>query len=171
MGKLIGSQFVKGGGRVNLLEMPSLFEQSFETVAPPAAPTPPPGLTTIPATGTGPAQPTMPVVKGKGITLPWKYKSTHETDGLQDEGFTKAIDIMGDPGTPVSAPSGGKVIYFHPTGAQGGGSMLIRFDNGREGWIGHIANGLPAGTKFKGGTRLALISPDHAHPHVHWSLK
>jgi murein DD-endopeptidase MepM/ murein hydrolase activator NlpD len=166
-GQNIANQLISGGGRMDLLALPEIQKQSFRQNLIPV-----PGQGGKPATGGGPVQPSMmPTVPGKGITLPWKYKSTHETDGLQDEGFTRAIDIMGTPGTPVSAPSGGTVVYFHPTGAQGGGSMLIRFANGREAWIGHIANGLPAGTKFKGGMQLAQISPDHPRPHVHWSLR
>jgi len=49
--------------------------------------------------------------------------------------------------------------------------MMVRFQNGREGWIGHIAQGLPAGTKIAPGTQLAVISGDHPRPHVHWDLR
>jgi murein DD-endopeptidase MepM/ murein hydrolase activator NlpD len=90
---------------------------------------------------------------------------------LEKEGFTNAIDIMGAPGTPVLAPMQGTVLYFHPEGAQGGGSMEVKFADGRIGWIGHVDNGLPAGTKVGPGSQLAVISAHHARPHVHWDLR
>lgn len=104
--------------------------------------------------------------RGKGLTLPLKYQGTHVTDNL-GWGTKTAIDIMGDPGTPIRAPLAGVVLEWNPTGAQGGGSMLVRYANGRKAWIGHITRGLRPGTQFRPGTTLALISPDHPRPHVH----
>lgn len=101
-----------------------------------------------------------------GLELPLKWKGTHVTDDL-GWGTNTAVDIMGDPGTPLHFPVGGEVVYFHPQGAQGGGSMLIRLENGREIWMGHITSGLKAGTRFRPGDRIAVISPDHPRPHVH----
>jgi murein DD-endopeptidase MepM/ murein hydrolase activator NlpD len=165
----IRDQFIAGKGRIDLFGLGPTRAASYKEVELP----PPPQLQEQ-AQQAKPGSnfvPTHAAQPGKGINLPWEYKSTHVTDGLTDEGFTRAIDIMGSPGTPVFSPQGGTVIYFHPTGAQGGGSMLVRFKDGREGWIGHIENGLPAGTKFKAGSQLADISPDHPRPHVHWSLR
>jgi len=107
---------------------------------------------------------------GKMLVLPTSTNGTHVTDGL-GWGTRSAQDIMGDPGTPVGAPESGTIIYFHPTGAQGGGSMLFRSDSGREYWLGHIDNGLEAGTKVKRGQSLAVISGDHAAPHVHIDIR
>lgn len=109
--------------------------------------------------------------KGSLLILPTKWESTHPTSGLEDQGFTSAIDIMGKAGTIVGAPEAGIVVYFHPTGAQGGGSMLLRTPSGREYWIGHIANGVKAGTRVKRGQRIADISADHDAPHVHLDRK
>ena len=122
----------------------------------------------MPRSGGGPSGgPESPLVKtGKGFRFPTTPKGTHVSDGL-GWGTKTAQDIMGAPGTAVQAPMGGQVVYWHPTGAQGGGSMLIRLDNGREYWLGHIANGVKAGTRFKRGQTLALISPDHRAPHLH----
>lgn len=107
---------------------------------------------------------------GQAIMLRTKYKGTHVTDGL-GWGKKTAEDIMGSPGTPVLAPVGGRVIYWHPTGAQGGGSMLLRLDNGQEMWLGHIDGGMQKGTRFKPGQELAVISPDHPRPHVHVDVR
>jgi hypothetical protein len=163
------NQFAKSG-RINLLNLPTMQARSLVTRP---VPLPPQAIAHAAKaqTGYGPVDPAQPVLTGKGIALPWHYKSTHVTDGLTNEGFTRAIDIMGNPGTPVRSPAAGTVLYFHPTGAQGGGSMMVRFADGREGWIGHIANGLPAGAKIKAGTELAVISADHPRPHVHWDLR
>jgi murein DD-endopeptidase MepM/ murein hydrolase activator NlpD len=103
---------------------------------------------------------------GKGFMFPTTPKGTHVSSGL-DWGTKTAEDIMAAPGTAVQAPMGGQVVYWHPAGAQGGGSMLIRLDNGREYWMGHIANGVKAGTRFKKGHTLALVSSDHRAPHLH----
>lgn len=119
-----------------------------------------------------PHDPGLPVERaGKLLILPTKWEATHPTSGLEKAGFTSAIDIMGAPGTPVGAPEEGVVVYFHPDGAQGGGSMLLRTSSGREYWIGHIANGVRAGTRVKRGQRIATISADHPRPHVHLDRK
>lgn len=131
----------------------------------------------LPAAPRAPGKPRRPkdpendrvVTEASGgfLQLPTKWKSTHPTSGLEDEGFTTAIDIMGTAGTRVGAPEDGVVVYFHPDGAQGGGSMLLRTKSGREYWMGHIANGVKAGTRVKRGQRIADVSADHARPHVH----
>lgn len=108
---------------------------------------------------------------GDMLVLPTKWESTHPTSGLEDKGFTSAIDIMGAPGTIVGAPEDSVVVYWHPTGAQGGGSMLLRTPSGREYWLGHIANGVKAGTRVRRGQRIATISADHPRPHVHLDRK
>lgn len=112
---------------------------------------------------TGPTSPHK--ANGKTLRIPDNPHGTHNTDGLWSS--KTAEDIMASPGTAVKAPGSGKVVYWHPTGAQGGGSMLIRLDNGKEYWLGHIANGVKAGTRFKAGQTLALISSDHKAPHLH----
>lgn len=103
---------------------------------------------------------------GKSFIFPLDPHGTHETDGL-GWGTRSAEDIMSRPGTAVKAPLGGSVVYWKPHGAQGGGSLLIRLSNGKQYWLGHIANGLKAGTRFKPGQVLAYISSDHAAPHLH----
>ena len=155
------------GGRLDLTQLPGVVGSSFQLPPPPPAAsgaTAPPGGATAP--GAAPIE-----YKGKELVLPTSWKSTHVTDGLADKGFTHAEDIMGHPGTPVGAPEEGVVMYFHPTGAQGGGSMMIRAASGRTYWLGHIADGVPAGTKVTRGQRIATISGDHPRPHVHidWS--
>jgi len=107
---------------------------------------------------------------GDLLILPTYWKGTHPTGGSSWAGQgSTATDIMAKAGTQVGAPEPGVVEYFHPTGAQGGGSM--RFDPDAPGpdyWIGHIAQGLPSGTRIKHrGQRIARISRDHAAPHAH----
>lgn len=113
-----------------------------------------------------PAQQTTASVTGKGVQVPISWTGTHVSDGL-GWGTNTAEDIMAAPGTPVLAPESGIVVYFHPTGAQGGGSMLIRTDSGREYWLGHIDKGVRPGTKVRRGQRVAVVSADHPRPHVH----
>lgn len=107
-----------------------------------------------------------PKLSGKTLYPGTSWKGTHVTSGL-GWGTRTAADMMAAPGTIVEAPESGVVEYFHPTGAQGGGSMLFRGDSGREYWLGHIANGLPAGTRVRKRKRVALVSADHAAPHLH----
>ena len=107
---------------------------------------------------------------GELLVLPKTWKGTHPTGGSSWAGQgSTATDIMAKAGTIVGAPEPGVVEYFHPTGAQGGGSM--RFDPDAPGpdyWVGHISQGVPAGTRIrKRGKRIARISPDHAAPHAH----
>lgn len=109
--------------------------------------------------------PGLPMARsGNVMTLPTSFKSSHMTSGL---GWP-AIDIMAEAGTVVGAPEAGVVEYWHPEGAQGGGSIL--FDPiapGPDYWLGHLDAGVPAGTRLKRGQRLALVSSRHAAPHVH----
>ena len=100
------------------------------------------------------------------LILPTKWKGTHVTDGL-GWGTPTASDIMGKAGTRVGAPEDGVIVYYHPTGAQGGGSMLFRSNSGKEYWIGHIDGGLKAGARVRRGQTIAQISADHPRPHVH----
>lgn len=100
------------------------------------------------------------------VQLPTRWMGTHVTDGLK-WGSKTAEDIMAKAGTAVLAPEDSEVVYFHPTGAQGGGSMLLRTASGREYWLGHIDQGLAAGSRVRRGQQLAIVSADHAHPHVH----
>ena len=169
MGQSIAQKILQGGGRLDLGLLPDTVQEAWKTVEVPAHVE----QHSRQANTGGDLQNGGPVLtaNGKVMNLPWNYTSTHETDGLQDEGFTRAIDIMASPGTSVRSPGAGTIQYFHPTGAQGGGSMLIHFDNGKTAWLGHIANGLPGGTRIKAGQQIALISADHAHPHAHWSIQ
>lgn len=109
----------------------------------------------------------VPASLAHGLLYPGtSWGGTHETSGL-GWGTKTAADMMADPGTIVGAPESGTVVYFHPTGAQGGGSMLFKGDSGAQYWLGHIANGLPPGTRVKRKQRVALVSSDHAAPHLH----
>lgn len=136
-------------------DLAPLFRSAFKAVPP------------VGGRAVNPESPGSPLkYTGKGFMFPTTPKGTHVTDDL-GWGTKTAQDIMASPGSAVQAPMGGQVVYWHPTGAQGGGSMLIRLDNGREYWMGHIANGVKAGTRFKRGQTLALISPDHPRPHLH----
>lgn len=99
--------------------------------------------------------------------LPTSWQPTHVSDGL-GWGTKSAVDLFpGPPGTPVGSPVSGAVVYFHPDGAQGGGSMLIRGDDGYEYWLGHIDAGVPAGTRLARGSQIAVVSSRHPRPHVH----
>jgi len=120
--------------------------------------------------GGGEGEHADPYQGGSLLVLPRTWKGTHPTGGSSWAGQgSTATDIMAKAGTIVGAPEPGVVEYFHPTGAQGGGSM--RFDPDAPGpdfWIGHIAQGVPAGTRIKRrGQRIARISSDHAAPHAH----
>lgn len=104
---------------------------------------------------------------GSAELIPSKsWAGSHVTDGL-GWGTKTAIDIMAKPGTTVGLPVGGAVVRWDPEGAQGGGSMLVVTDDGREIWLGHIMDGAAPGTRFGPGQIIARISPDHEHPHLH----
>ncbi len=104
--------------------------------------------------------------KGKAFNVPLEWSGTHVTDGL-GWGTKTAHDFILPAGTRLNAPESGKVVYFHPTGAQGGGSMKFKGDSGKVYWFGHIANGMPAGRRLKKGQRFADVSADHETPHLH----
>ena len=111
-----------------------------------------------------------PPYTGKGLlTLPTRWKGTHDTSGADwNANRATAADIMARAGTLVGAPEAGRVVYYHPEGAQGGGSLL--FDPQAPGpnyWLGHLDAGAPAGTRVKRGGYLARVSSRHAAPHVH----
>lgn len=110
---------------------------------------------------------TAPRPKGRVLALPKSFKGTHVTDNL-GWGTKTARDIMAPAGTPVGAPESGTVLYFHEQGAQGGGSMELLTPKGKRYWLGHIANGLPAGTRVKRGQPLAVVADQNVSaPHVH----
>lgn len=119
---------------------------------------------------TGPGQGASPSAPHGVLQLPTHWKGTHITDGL-GWGTKTAEDIMGAAGTPVGAPESGTVLYFHPDGAQGGGSMEFRSDSGRTYWLGHLDNGVKAGTRVERGGVVAYISSRHPRPHVHIDVR
>jgi murein DD-endopeptidase MepM/ murein hydrolase activator NlpD len=155
------------GGSVDFTQLPGVVSSSFITPpTPPAAPGGQPQGAQTP----GAVAPGQGVEwNGKKLVLPTKWKSTHPTDGLADQGFTHAEDIMGSPGTAVGAPEAGTVVRHGS--AQGGQSLWLRADSGRMYWIGHIESNVPVGTQVKRGQTIAQISADHPRPHVHidWS--
>lgn len=100
------------------------------------------------------------------VQLPTHFQGTHVTDRL-GWGTKTAHDFMAPAGAPVQSPVSGTIIYFHPTGAQGGGSMLIRGDDGYEYWLGHIEGGIPGG-RIQAGQQIASIAHQSVSaPHVH----
>ena len=115
------------------------------------------------------SEPTMPYKAGGAkFVLPAQWKPKHVPDGL-GWNTRSAVDLFPvGPGTPVGAPEPGTVEYFHPTGAQGGGSMMYQGDSGREYWIGHIAGGAPSGSHLRRGQRIAVVADQNVSvPHVH----
>jgi murein DD-endopeptidase MepM/ murein hydrolase activator NlpD len=103
---------------------------------------------------------------GRVLNLPLRWKGTHNTDNLTAAGRNTAIDIMADAGTAVTAPFDGTVERWGS--AQGGESMYLRAKNGKRYWLGHVADMIPAGSRFRKGSVIAYISSDHAAPHAHW---
>lgn len=100
---------------------------------------------------------------GNFLQLPTDFKSTHMTSGL---GWP-AEDIMASAGTVVGAPEAGRVVYWHPEGAQGGGSIMFDPDApGPNYWLGHLDAGAKPG-HYRRGQRIALVSSRHPRPHVH----
>lgn len=157
LGNAMLGQFISGGGRIDINSLPGLTQSFYEQPEPPAPAAPGP---------VAPAKiPKLPSGEGGFMQLPTKWKSTHPTDGLADQGFTHAVDIMGSAGTQVGAPVSGTIIRHGS--AQGGQSLWFRGDDGRTYWIGHIESSIPAGTKVRRGEVIATISSDHPRPHVH----
>lgn len=161
MAQTIVDALISGGGQVNFANLPQQVESAWGTqkvdLTPDATPT---------GAATGPTKPVQATRTGQGILPPLTFKATHQTSGLGWD----AIDIMDPPGTPVRSPISGVVKYFHPEGAQGGGSMEIIGDDGQTYWLGHIANGLPGGTRIDPGTLLAVVANQSVSaPHLHWA--
>lgn len=123
--------------------------------------TPPSASNPMPTPGGGAAPQAGPMLQ-PGTS----WKGSHVTDGL-GWGTKSAEDIMASPGTGVGAPESGTIKYFHPNGAQGGGSMMLVGDSGAVYWLGHVADGLGAGSRVEAGQRIAAVSSDHARPHLH----
>lgn len=102
------------------------------------------------------------------LVLPTSWRGTHDTSGADwNANAATAADIMAAAGTIVGAPEPGRIIRHGS--AQGGESLYFDPDApGGNYWIGHIANPLPIGTRVRRrGQRIAVVSPDHAAPHVH----
>lgn len=97
-------------------------------------------------------------------------KGTHVTDNLDwNNGRKTARDIMASPGTVVGAPEAGTILRHGS--AQGGESLYFKGKSGRLYWLGHITNVLPEGAEVQAGQKIALISPDHPRPHLHFDYK
>lgn len=112
------------------------------------------------------------VINGNIIIPEVGAPGTHVTDGLDwNNGQKTARDIMAKAGTLVGAPEDGVVLKWDPQGAQGGGRMWFKGKSGRLYWLGHIDNGLSVGSTVKRGQRIAVISADHADPHLHFDYK
>jgi hypothetical protein len=145
-----------------VLSLLGIYNPAFRGIQPPAPPMQPPPQAPRP-----PVRSPAAVAAGAAIQLPAAFRGTHVTDNL-GWGTKTAVDIMGKPGATVGAPVDGVVEYFHPTGAQGGGSMLIRGRNGKEYWLGHISHGVKPGTRVRKGQVVAVIADQHVSaPHVH----
>lgn len=152
-----------------VLKLLGIYNPAFRGIEPP----PPPMQQPMQARQAPPVRSpaALPAATGARLQLPAAFRGTHVTDNL-GWGTKSAVDIMGKPGTTVGAPVDGVVEYFHPTGAQGGGSMLIRGKNGREYWLGHISHGVKPGTRVRKGQMVAVIADQHVSaPHVHEDVR
>lgn len=119
-----------------------------------------------PSTHAGHDHASIPRANGKTLNPGTSWRGSHVTDNLDwNRGAKTAIDIMAKPGTAVLAPESGRVIKHGS--AQGGQSMYFLSDSGHLYWLGHIDGMAAVGSKVKRGQRLALISADHAAPHLH----
>lgn len=128
-----------------------------------------PDFDDAPRADPGPSVPTsgrVPRANGKTLNPGTEWKGSHVTDGLDwNNGQQTATDIMANPGTAVLAPESGTILKHGS--AQGGQALYFLSDSGHLYWMGHIDNMAPVGTKVKRGQRIALISSDHAAPHLH----
>jgi murein DD-endopeptidase MepM/ murein hydrolase activator NlpD len=105
-----------------------------------------------------------------GVVTTRAWKGTHVTDNLDWNGGAKtAVDIMAKPGTPVGAPEDGTIVRHGS--AQGGSSLYFQGRSGKMYWLGHIDSMAPVGTTVRANQRIALISADHAAPHLHIDVR
>ncbi len=125
-----------------------------------------------------PTNPVEPKTKGqfprittRGKLIPGTtWGGSHVTDGLDwNNGQKTATDIMAKAGTSVGAPEAG-VIVRHGS-AQGGLAMYFQGASGTMYWLGHIDGMVPVGTRVARGQKIAVISADHAAPHLHIDRK
>jgi ElaB/YqjD/DUF883 family membrane-anchored ribosome-binding protein len=108
-----------------------------------------------------------PVTKA-GIQVPTSFKATHETAGLP--GFP-AVDIFGQPGTPVLAPEDGAIVrhsgHGGTTGQIFGWSLYFQGVSGSTYFMTHLVDVAPLG-RYKRGAVIGRISPwSGGSPHVH----
>lgn len=113
----------------------------------------------------------VPQSRLRPFQIPTSWSVTHPTEGMEGGGWQGAHDFTNlKPGTPLLAPVGGRVIYFKPQGALGGGSMMFQGNDGRTYWLGHIAGGRGHGSVIRRGQPLARIAPpsrENRTPHLH----
>lgn len=109
-------------------------------------------------------------VQGGGINLSaMQWRETAHAGGRTSNlgwGDDEPMDIMGAPGTPIGAPSGGR-ITDHGTAQEGGLALTLEGDDGYEYWLGHIDGLPPVGSKITAGEIIGRISGEHPRPHVH----
>lgn len=103
-----------------------------------------------------------------GVVTSKGWSATHVTDNL-GWGTKTAGDIMAKPGTPVGAPEDGTIVRHGS--AQGGQSLYFQGRSGKLYWLGHIDGMLPPGTTAREDQPIAVISADHANPHLHIDVR
>ena len=167
---LMSGERLSGGGFLNLIrESHTQAEEAARAVPLPSRTRPGPGGGFLPSHTTdadGHVKYDLTSPKGGFLQAPTGWKGTHITDGLDmNDGQQTAVDIMAHPGTKVGAPESGTVVRHGS--AQGGSSLYFESDSGHTYWMGHIEGMVPVGTKVKKGQPIAVISSDHAAPHLH----
>jgi len=103
-----------------------------------------------------------------GIVPGTSWTGTHVTDNL-GWGTKTAEDIMAKPGTPVGAPEDGEVVRWGS--AQGGQALYFQGVSGKLYWLGHIDGMAPVGTRVRANQQIAVVSADHASPHLHIDVR
>ena len=107
----------------------------------------------------------------RSLTLPASFAPTHQTAGLA--GFP-AIDVFGQPGTPVISPVTGRIVDVHmiPWNAQqrvGGETAYLQGANDRTYFLTHLMGNVPTGPVTAGQQigQVGAVPNDWWQPHIH----
>ena len=107
----------------------------------------------------------------RSLTLPASFTPTHQTAGLA--GFP-AIDVFGQPGTPVISPVTGRIVDVHmiPWNAQervGGETAYLQGANDRTYFLTHLMGAVPSGLVTAGQQigQVGAVPNDWWQPHIH----
>ncbi len=114
---------------------------------------------------------------GVANMLPGTRGGPNVNQGLGAGRGHQGQDLGIDPGDPIHARRGGRVVQYIPSFTRPGNrfmgaGMRVRYDDGMEGTYGHIQNpAVRVGDPVAAGQRLATVYGDGQNTHLHYELR